>query len=99
VKVAVVPVYETVPAIGPAPCTIKEAWVIVAGFMASLKVTVIIWLSETPVASFAGVVDITIGHTPGTSTKVSFLHAANRNTDTIARVANSCIFFNFSILL
>lgn len=88
-KVAVVPEYETVPVIADAPFTVKDAWVIVAGFITLLKVAVITWLRGTPVARFAGTVDITMGHIPGISTKVSFLHPAIKTTDTNARVVNS----------
>lgn len=97
VKDAVESAYETVPATGVAPCKVKDAWVIVAGFIFSLKVAVIIWLRGTPVAAFTGLVDTTRGHTPTISTNSSFLHPAIKTTVTIARVVNNFFVFIFFV--
>jgi hypothetical protein len=52
VKVAVVPLYATVPAtaVPPGPVTVKVPVVIEAGFIAMLKVAVTVVLISTPVA-------------------------------------------------
>ena len=63
VKVAIVPVTsrETVPVTGkPAVVTRKVAVLIVAGFIAVLKVALIA-LVHTPVALFVGFVETTVG--------------------------------------
>src|SRR5271154_1322374 len=62
-KVAVVPEYVTAPATGvtPGPVTVKVVPVMVAGFMASLKVAEIGVLTVTAVARFAGTVETTDG--------------------------------------
>jgi hypothetical protein len=65
VKVAVLlpPKYVTVPATGvvPGPVTVKVSGVIVAAFIASLKVAEIFVLVGTPVAPLAGLVEVTVG--------------------------------------
>ena len=63
VNVAVVPDYVTVPVTGtpPGPATIKVDAVIVAAFIASLKLAEITCAIGTPVAPFAGTADITAG--------------------------------------
>jgi len=65
VKVAVLlpPKYVTVPATGvvPGPVTVNVSGVIVAAFIASLKVAEIFVLVGTPVAPFAGLVEVTVG--------------------------------------
>ena len=76
-----------------------DAVVIVAGFMASLNVTVITLLSATLVAPFAGSVDTTSGQTPSTCTKSSFLQPPkNAASDKAAHVASNSIFV-FMILI
>jgi hypothetical protein len=52
VKVAVVPLYATVPAtaVPPGPVTVKVPVVIEAGFIAMLKVAVTVVLIRTPLA-------------------------------------------------
>ena len=79
--VAFVALYVNVPEIAAAElfvielfvasCKVKDAGVIVVGFIASLNVTAIIWSRGTPVAEFAGFVDITTGQTPTVSTFLS----------------------------
>jgi hypothetical protein len=61
-KVAVVPVYDTVPDTNNVPCIkVKEQVVMVEGSIASLKVAVIFWLKGTLVALFTGFVELTAG--------------------------------------
>jgi hypothetical protein len=69
------------------------AWVIVAGFIFSLKVTDITWPVGTPVASFAGMVETTNGHSPSVPMKSSFLHPASRIIDPMAMAAKSFVVF------
>jgi hypothetical protein len=63
VNVAVVPAKVTVPATGvaPGPVTVNVAALIVAGFMALLKVAEIVVLTPTPVAPLTGTVETTVG--------------------------------------
>jgi hypothetical protein len=65
VKVAVVPAaaYVTVPATGvvPGPVNVKVVPLIVAGFIATLKVAVTSVLGHTPLAGLRGVAETTIG--------------------------------------
>jgi hypothetical protein len=94
VKVAVVPLYETVPATEFDPsCTVNDVPVIVEGFICSLKVAVITFVRGTLVAPFIGSVDTTTGHTPTTPTKSSFLHPAKNTIDKIAMAVSSFFFF------
>jgi len=76
-KVAVVPEYVTAPATGvaPGPVTVKVTPVMVAGFMASLKVAEIRVLTATAAAAFAGTVETTVGG--GAVVKVHTKLAAN----------------------
>jgi hypothetical protein len=62
-NVAVVPAKVTEPATGeaPGPVRVNVAVLIVAGFMASLKVAEIIVLTATPVDALTGTVEITVG--------------------------------------
>ena len=61
-NVAVTPLYVTVPATAPpGAVTVKVDPLIVAGFIASLKVALITWPIATFVAPFAGIVDTTTG--------------------------------------
>jgi hypothetical protein len=58
----VLPEYVTAPAIIVAPCfRVKVDVLIVAGFIALINVAVIVWLSGTPVAAFAGFVEMIVG--------------------------------------
>jgi hypothetical protein len=63
VNVAVVPAKATAPATGvaPGPDKVNVAALIVAGFMASLKVAETVVLTATPVAPLTGTVEITVG--------------------------------------
>src|SRR5450759_1774302 len=62
VKVAVEPLYETVPATDVAPCfKVKVVAVRVDGSIGTLKVAVTILLRTTPVARSAGSVKVTVG--------------------------------------
>ena len=62
-KDAVIPVYETIPSINVVPCFMLKVVVVrVNGSIGILKVAVtIILLRATPVALFAGLVEVTIG--------------------------------------
>jgi hypothetical protein len=62
-NVAVVPAKVTEPATGvaPGPVRVNVAVLIVAGFMASLKVAEIVVLTATPVDPLTGTVEITVG--------------------------------------
>src|SRR4051812_92869 len=55
--------YPTTPATGapPRPVSVKVVVLIVDGFMASLKVAVIVWLAGTPVAELRGTVEVMVG--------------------------------------
>ena len=94
-KVTIAPLELTVPLTGAAPCKVTDACVMVAGFMASLKVMVITLSNATLVAPFAGSVDNTNGQIPSTCTKSSFLQlpkkAATENA-AIAVVNNNLLF-------
>jgi hypothetical protein len=94
VKYAVESEYDIVPDTNVVPFKENEPWLIVKGFIFSLKVTAIVVLSGKLVASFAGFVDTTIGQTPIVSTNVSFWHAANIKIATVAQVVIIGIFFN-----
>jgi hypothetical protein len=63
VNVAVVPAKVTPPFTGvaPGPANVNVAALMVAGFMGSLKVAEIVVLRATPVAPFAGTVEMTVG--------------------------------------
>jgi hypothetical protein len=63
VNVAVFPEYVTMPvtAAPPGPVTVKVDVSIVVAFIASLKAAVMICVSGTPVAPFAGTVETTVG--------------------------------------
>src|SRR5450759_4472561 len=65
VKVAVEPLYETVPATGVVPCFMVKVVAVVAvkvnGSIGTLKVAVTILLRTTPVARSAGSVELTVG--------------------------------------
>ena len=63
VNVAVVPAKVTAPFTGvaPGPVNVNVAALIVAGFMAPLNVAEIVVLRPTPVAPFAGTVEMTVG--------------------------------------
>jgi hypothetical protein len=63
VKVAVEPLYATLPAMAvpPGPVTVKVDVVIDAEFIAMLKVAVTVVSMTTPVAPWAGVTDTTPG--------------------------------------
>ena len=65
VKVAVEPAKVTAPATGvvPGPVKVKVVVLMVAGFMAWLKVAVTTVLGQTPAAPFAGVSETTVGGT------------------------------------
>jgi hypothetical protein len=64
VKVAVVPEYETDPVIAVAPCfTVKVVELRDDGFIGTLKVAATVVFSATPIALFAGLIDITAGAT------------------------------------
>ncbi|PLB19571.1 MAG: hypothetical protein TRG1_1620 [Flavobacteriaceae bacterium FS1-H7996/R] len=88
VKVAVNPLYVTVPVIAAPDSIIKDASVIVVGFISTLKVTVITWESGTLVASFSGLVAITRGHIPMVSIKSSFSQAAKRTSIINVKIDN-----------
>ena len=62
VNVAIVPAKVTVPVTGvaPGPVKVNVAALIVAGFMASLKVAEIVVLTATPAAPFSGRVETTV---------------------------------------
>src|ERR1041385_7740989 len=61
-KVAVVPTKVTEPATGVVPCfRVKLVVLIVEGSIVSLKVAAIFLLIATPVAAFAGSVELTVG--------------------------------------
>jgi hypothetical protein len=87
----------TRPAVSPGASTLSASGVIVAGFIASLKVTVIFPSSGTPAAEFAGVVDTTIGHTPMASMFWS-LQPPKKAATKKAAIADIHIFFVFIIL-
>jgi hypothetical protein len=66
VNVATRPEYVTVPETAPAgPVSVKVDELIVAEFIASLKVAVSAWLIDTFVAAFTGTVAVTVGGTAG----------------------------------
>src|ERR1700730_16763110 len=48
-------------AVPPGPVTLKLAVLIVEGYIASLKVTLMVWLIATAVAPLAGTVELTVG--------------------------------------
>jgi hypothetical protein len=70
------------------------------GFIIPLKVAVIILLSGTPVARFAGSVDTTSGHTPTVAMNLSFLQpvkiAAKKKAAT--KVIHNPLVFVFIII-
>src|SRR5579859_69752 len=49
----------------PGPVSVKVVLLIVAGFMASLKVAATFWLMGTPIALLTGLVEITVGGVGG----------------------------------
>jgi hypothetical protein len=63
VNVAVVPAKVTAPVTGeaPGPVIVNVAALIVAGFIPSLNVAEIVVLTDTPVAPFTGIVEMTVG--------------------------------------
>ena len=65
----------------------------VEGFILSLNVAEIIWLSGTPVARFVGIVVTTTGQTPLISTKSSFAHPEIKTTDAKARAVRNFLAF------
>jgi hypothetical protein len=104
VKVAVLSLYEMVPVKGvttlfPAtadvPVIVKDAVLIVAGFIVSLKVAEITWFKGIPTATSAGTVDTTSGHFPIVGKYVSFWHPVIKTTDIKARIATSFNVFIF----
>ena len=75
VKVAIGPTRVTAPETGVVPCfKVKVAVVIVNGSIASLKVAAIPWLIGTPVAAFAGSVELTVGAVMSGVAPVAKLH-------------------------
>jgi len=62
-NVAVVPAKVTAPVTGeaPGPVIVNVAALIVAGFIPSLNVAEIVVLTDTPVAPFTGIVEMTVG--------------------------------------
>jgi len=82
VNVAVSPLYVTAPAtaVPPGPATVNDDAVIVEGFIAMLKVALIVVLIWTAVAPLAGMVDTTDG-----TVTVSCPHPAMKTTNKVAR--------------
>jgi len=81
VKIAVLlaATYVTVPvtAVAPGgPVNVNVAVVIVAAFIGSLKVVEIAWFSGTPVAPFAGTVEVTVGMAPVVNLQTKLLASA-----------------------
>jgi hypothetical protein len=81
----------------PGLSKVKAAGVIDAGSIASLKVTVTIWVNGTLVARFAGLVEITNGHNPICPT-FSSLHPLIKAAENRAASAVIKIFFVFIFL-
>jgi hypothetical protein len=81
----------------PGLSKVKAAGVIVAGSIASLNVTVTIWLSGTLVARFMGFVEITNGHVP-TCPTFSSLQPLIKAAENRAAIAVIKIFFVFIFL-
>jgi hypothetical protein len=82
VNTAVSPLYVTAPATAapPGPATVKVDAVIEDGFIAMLKVALMVELMTTPVAPLAGMVDTTEG-----TVTVSWPHPAMKTTNKDAR--------------
>src|SRR6185369_17988666 len=81
----------------PGLSSVNAAGVIDAGSIASLKVTVTIWLSGTLVARFAGLVETTNGHVP-TCPVFSSLHPLIKAAENKAAIAVIKIFLVFIFL-
>ena len=70
--------YVTMPvtAVAPGPVRVNVVPLIVAGFMGSLKVAEIFWFSGTPVARFAGFVEVTVGMVPVVNVQTKLIASA-----------------------